>query len=199
MLFAFSTLGGDRVCLLVRSRTDPNAYADFYEAYAERLLGYLVARVLDVEVALDLMSETFAKALQRRQQFRGKTAEEERAWLFAIATSELTHYWRRGKIERRALSRLGVDVPALSDPELERMEERIGVLSIAAQLQEQMNELPEDQRRAVLMRVVDEQPYESLAADMDTSAQVARARVSRALRALASGLRARGVVLEDVA
>ncbi len=199
MLLVFGVLGGDRSCLLVRSRTDPDAYADFYDAYADRLLGYLAARVLDVEVALDIASESFAIALQRRHQFRGSTPEEERSWLFAIATSELTRYWRQGGIESRALNRIGVSVVGLSDPALERIEERLGVLAIAAQLRDQLDGLPEEQSRAVIMRVVEERSYEALADELGVTAQVARARVSRGLRALAAGLRKQGIAMEDVA
>lgn len=199
MLLVFGVLGGDRACLLARSRTDPDAFAGFYDAYADQVLGYLAARVLDVEIAFDISSETFAIALRRRNQFRGSTPEEEKAWLYAIATSELHHYWRKGRIEKRALDRIGVPVVALSDPALERIEERLGVLAIAAQLQEEVDCLPEEQRRAVMMRVVDERSYETLSSELGVTTQVARARVSRGLRALAARLRDRGIALEDVA
>lgn len=189
---------GDQ-CLLKRSRTDPDAFADFYDRYAERLLRFLASRLLDVEVALDLMSESFAKALQLRHQFRGNTPEEERAWLFAIASSEMSHYWRKGKNERRALERIGVTVPSLSDPELERIEERAGVISIASELHDEIAQLPADQREAVTLRVVDELCYDEIAGRIDVSPQVVRARVSRGLRALATALRGRGIAVEDVA
>ena len=83
-----------RACLLVQSREDPEAFARFYDAYAERVLVFFTRRVFDVDMAFDLLSETFAMALERRRQFRGDTAEEEQGWLFAIARSELSHYWR---------------------------------------------------------------------------------------------------------
>ena len=113
-------------CLLVQAREDPDAFAAFYDAYAERVLIFFTRRVLDVDTAFDLLSETFATALEQRGQFRGATAEEEQGWLFAIARSELSHYWRHGRVERSALARLGVPVPGLSDPEIERIEELAG-------------------------------------------------------------------------
>ena len=64
------------------------------------MLVYFTRRVLDVDVAFDLLSETFAKALERRRQFRGGSPEEEQGWLFSIARSELSHYWRDGRVER---------------------------------------------------------------------------------------------------
>jgi RNA polymerase sigma factor (sigma-70 family) len=175
-------------CLLAQAREDPDAFAAFYDAYAERVLVFLTRRVLDVDTAFDLLSETFATALEQRRKFRGATAQEEQGWLFAIARSELSRYWRHGRVERSALARLGVGVPGLSDPEIERIEELAGIAGLAAQLGEAMRALPEDQRRAVELRVVCECPYDDVAGRLGVSEQTARARVSRGLRALSHQL-----------
>jgi RNA polymerase sigma factor (sigma-70 family) len=171
--------------LLAQSREDPDAFAAFYNAYAERVLVFLVRRVLDVDTAFDLLSETFATALERRHQFRGRTAEEEQGWLFSIARSELSHYWRDGKVELTALARLAVPVPDLTDPAIERIETLAGLSDLASMLHDAMEALPEDQRRAVVLRVVEEYGYADVALALGVTEQAARARVSRGLRALA--------------
>jgi RNA polymerase sigma factor (sigma-70 family) len=185
--------------LLAQSRQDPDAFAEFYDAYAERVLLFLVRRVLDVDTAFDLLSETFATALERRHQFRGSSAEEEQGWLFSIARSELSHYWRDGKVERIALARLGVGVPALSDPEIERIEQLAGINDLVPAIQDAMASLPEDQRRAVELRVVEEHGYSEVATILGVSEQTARARVSRGLRALAQRLPKPAAMMEDAA
>jgi len=181
-------------CLLAQAREDPNAFAAFYDRYSERVLVFLTRRVLDADTAFDLLSETFATALEQRGKFRGSTFEEEQGWLFAIARSELSRYWRHGRVERSALARLGVPVPGLSDPEIERIEELAGIAGIAGRLEQAMRALPEDQRRAVELRVVCECGYGDVAGRLGVSEQTARARVSRGLRALSHEL-----VLEDAA
>ncbi len=186
-------------CLLVQSREDPDAFADFYDAYAERVLVFFTRRVLDVEMAFDLLSETFAIALERRMQFRGETPEQEQGWLFSIARSELSHYWRDGNVERSALARMGVPVPGLTDPQIERIEDMAGLSEVAAPLAEAMAALPSDQRRAVELRVIEEHGYAEVALALGITEQNARARVSRALRALASALQIPDAVLEDAA
>jgi len=185
--------------LLAQSRQDPDAFAAFYDAYAERILLFLVRRVLDVDTAFDLLSETFATALERRHQFRGSTAEEEQGWLYSIARSELSHFWRDGKVERIALARLGVGVPALSDPEIERIEQLAGINDLVPALQDAMASLPEDQRRAVELRVVEEHGYSEVASILGVTEQTARARVSRGLRALAQRLPKPAAMMEDAA
>src|SRR3954452_21879814 len=91
---------GRKRCLLRLAEEDPDAFADFYDAYAGGVLVFFTRRVFNAEAAFDLMSETFAIALDRRHQFRGHTPEEEQGWLFAIARNELAHFWRRGAVEK---------------------------------------------------------------------------------------------------
>jgi RNA polymerase sigma factor (sigma-70 family) len=160
---------------------------------------FFARRVFDAEVALDLTSETFAEALQRRAQFRGRLQEEEQAWLFAIARTQLSRYWRRGKVERAALRRLAVEVPTLTDAEIERVELEAGLRDVRPQLLEAIGELPDDQRRAVELRVVGELTFGDVAADMGVSEQVARARVSRGLRTLARRLASHGATMRESA
>ena len=159
---------------------------------------FLARRVFDPEVAIDLMSETFAKVLERRMQFRGESAAEEQGWLFAIARTELSHYWRSGRVERAALERFAVNVPELDADEFERIEALAGLNSLDGPLLDAVAALPSDQRRAIELRIVEDLGYEEMAAVLAVSEQVARARVSRALRALARMLRD-GVKAKDAA
>jgi len=174
--------------LLVRARNDPEAFVEFYQAYVERILAFFTRRVLDVETALDLTAETFARALELRQQFRGATPEEEQGWLFAIARTQLSDYWHRGAVDRRAAETFKLRPPTMTDPELERVEDLAGLRHLAPLIADAVAGLPADQRIAVELRVVRELDYGEIAAATGVTQQVARARVSRGLRALARTL-----------
>jgi RNA polymerase sigma factor (sigma-70 family) len=169
----------------VQSRSDVEVFAAFYRAYYDGVLAFLARRVFDPEVAFDLVSETFAKALERRRQFRGDTAEQEQAWLFAIARTELSHYWRSGKTERAAIQRYSIAVPALTEAETDRIEAMAGLAALGDELADALSELPPDHRLAVELRVIRELSYAEVAAELGVSEPTARARVSRGLRALA--------------
>src|SRR3954451_16982088 len=82
-----------------------------YERYHDELLLYLVRRTADVEVALDLWSETFAQAVAGRGKYRGGTEAEAAAWLYSIAKNQLARYLRRGYAERREMQNRGVERP----------------------------------------------------------------------------------------
>ena len=91
---------------------------------------FLARRVYDPEIAVDLMAETFAAAFTVREQFRGSDDADAVAWLYGIARNQLSRFYRRGEVERRALERLAVDRRPLTDPEYERIEELAGLAEI---------------------------------------------------------------------
>lgn len=133
---------------------------------------------------MDLVGETFAQAFVGRRRFRGHTTEEEAAFLYGIARRLLWRYFRRGRAERTALGRLGVERVALDDQSYARIEELAGVGTMRALVAEQLRGLSGGQREALQLRVVEELEYEEVARRMGVSEDAARARVCRALRAL---------------
>lgn len=163
----------------------PSAFVRVYEASARELLVFLLRRTFDVEVARDLAAETFAQAFEHRKRFRGQTDAEAEAWLYAIGRHLLARYARKGMIERRAVERLGIQLPRVSEDDYERVVELAGLADLRRTVTEVFADLPPEQREALRLRVVDEHPYRDVAAALGVSEDAARARVSRALRQIA--------------
>jgi RNA polymerase sigma-70 factor (ECF subfamily) len=152
-----------------------------YRDCSPGLLRYLMRRTFDAQVAVDLMAETFAIACEDRSKFRGEPAAS-RAWIYTIATNLLRGFYRSGKIERRAVERLGIVVPQVSADDFDRIEELAGTQELRAAVGAALDRLTNEQRDALRLRVVEERPYPEVASMLAVSEQVARARVSRALR-----------------
>lgn len=182
--------------LLRRSRADPDAFAKFYEQNARTMLMWMTRRVLDAEIAVDLTAETFAIAMEKSPAFRGRSAEEERAWLWAIGRSQLARFARDGDVERRAVRRLGIQRAAIDDDEIERIQADAGVHALRERVQSSMKRLPAEQREAVNLRIVDELGYMEVATIAGVSEQVARARVSRGLRLIRRWWVEDGIVID---
>jgi RNA polymerase sigma factor (sigma-70 family) len=163
----------------------PSAFSRVYEAKAQELLVFLLRRTFDVEVARDLTAETFAQAFEHRRRFRGQTDAEAEAWLYGIARHQLGRYARNGVIQRRAVERLGVAVPAVSDADHQRVVELAGLADLRKTVADAFSTLPVEQREALRLRVIDEHEYRDVAAALGVSEETARARVSRALRRIA--------------
>ncbi|HUB04013.1 MAG TPA: sigma-70 family RNA polymerase sigma factor [Solirubrobacteraceae bacterium] len=157
-----------------------------YAREIERVLIFLARRTLDVTLAADLAAETFALAFRGWTKLEGRSDEEVRAWLFTVARRQVGRYLRSARAEQRAVRRLGIQVPAVHEDDIEMIEERAGLRTLRAEVAAQLERLGADQRDAVRLRVVEERPYPEVAMALGVSEQAARARVSRGLRALRS-------------
>jgi RNA polymerase sigma factor (sigma-70 family) len=164
---------------------DADDIARLYGTHARALVAYFARRTFDPLLATELMAETFAAAVADRRTFRG---EDAGAWLYGIARHQLLQWYRRAGVERRALARLGLDPPGLTDGEYERIEELSGLAELRTQVADLIAALPEEHQLALRLRVVEERGYDEVAAALGVDEQAARARVSRALRGLAADL-----------
>jgi RNA polymerase sigma factor (sigma-70 family) len=163
---------------------DADAIARLYDFHAEEMLGFFVRRTYDPEASMDLVAETFAVGFADRSRFRGISDEEALGWLYGIARHRLADYLRRGRLERRALHRLGFQRRPLSPAEYERIEELAGLGEMRETIDVALHELGAEHRVALQLRVVEERSYEQVAAALGVTEQTARARVSRALAAM---------------
>lgn len=182
-----------------RSLDDPVRFAEAYRTHSRSILVFLTRRTYDPETALDLTAETFAQAFAGRRRFRGSTDPELAAWLFAIARHVLARFVRRGVAERRALTRLGVDVPALEPDDIVRIVELAALTEVRSAVVQHFSALRAEQREALRLRVVEELSYPEVASRLEVSEPTARARVSRGLRALAGALPSPRTTQETIA
>ena len=59
--------------------------SELFDQHSADLLRFTVGRVNDQQVAIDIVGETFALALRRRNRFKGQSLEDARGWLYGIA------------------------------------------------------------------------------------------------------------------
>jgi RNA polymerase sigma factor (sigma-70 family) len=167
---------------------DADAFAELYRREGEPVLIFLTRRTWDGETALELTAETFAVALRSWRKLRALAPEQQRAWLFTVARRQLGRYRRRASVERKAVQRLGMQIPAVDHDDLRLIERRAGLPELRRTLERELARLSPAQRDALQLRVVEERSYEEIARQLGISQQTVRARVSRGLRALAHAL-----------
>lgn len=134
------------------------------------------------DLAADLQVEVFAAALAALRAGKGPHGPMV-AWLFGIARHKIADSFRQGRVEDDARRQLAMQPVALYDDDLER----IDLLRDAPEVLGWLEDLPTDQRDAVVARVIDERDYAEIAGSLHCSEQIVRKRVSRGL----AGLRAR--------
>jgi RNA polymerase sigma factor (sigma-70 family) len=150
-----------------------------YERRYPLIRGYLRHRVGPrPDLVLDLVAETFARALERREQFDAQRGTAI-GWLLGIAHHLLLDAVRRGHVVDESRRRLGMERIVVQDAQLELIER-----DSESDLQRALWQLPAEQRQAVEERVLEAEPYTAIAARIGCSEQVVRKRVSRGLAAI---------------
>ena len=151
-----------------------------YEKYANQIFRYCLHQLGSREEAEDAVQSTFLNAFRGIKG--GVVPELESAWLFKIANnvclSRRRSSWRRGRIESPA----DFDVVEELTPAPSRhADELIG-------LQDVLEQMPENQRRAILLREWQGLSYHEIAEELELSQAAVETLIFRARRSLAQGL-----------
>lgn len=166
--------------LIRAAAVDASSFGELYERHVHAVYRWLERRL--EWAAVDLTAETFARAWLRRNRFRDERSGSALPWLLGIAGHVLRESVRRDRLETRARERLGLPLNLGSDEGFAVVEAR---LSPRRSLAHALARLPQEQRRAVELRVLDELSYDEVARRLSIRPAAARLRVSRALRRLA--------------
>src|SRR5262245_20190119 len=159
---------------------ESDATRDLYERFSAQIMGYCLHQLGSREEAEDAVQTTFMNAFRGLQ--RGIVPQVEAAWLFKIAhnvcLSRRRSTWRRGRVEApNNLEVLQEVIPA---------RERLGDELI--RLQDVLEQMPESQRRAILLREWQGLSYREIADELGLSQAAVETLIFRARRALAQGL-----------
>jgi RNA polymerase sigma factor, sigma-70 family len=160
-------------------RPDTLEAAALYEAWAQRVGGYVRFRVADVSDAEDLVSEVFRRVVS------GPVPADPAArpaWIFRVAHNCVVDHYRRRRFALlpAAFVDRADDAPSLPDRVIH--DERMRATD------EAMRHLPGRQRAAIYLRFYEDLPYETVAAAMGIPAVTARTLVHRGLKRLATTL-----------
>jgi RNA polymerase sigma factor (sigma-70 family) len=173
--------------LINEARHDPEALGEVYRRHAQDVYAWLARRVQPAS-ASELTAETFAQAALSLRRFRDEHDGNAAPWLFGIARNLWLRSLERDRLESAARRRLGMAVEQ-PGPETVAVGERDRAERLRPQLAEALDGLPAGQRRALELRVVDELPYQQVAASIGCTEGAARIRVMRALNSLSSRLK----------
>jgi RNA polymerase sigma factor (sigma-70 family) len=168
------------VTLIKRSDQSSAAFGELYDRHVGAVHAWLARRI--AWAAADLTAETFARAWLSRATFRDHRDGSALPWLLGIAGNLLADTARHDRIETRARERLGLPLDLAIEDGFSEVEER---LSPRATLTRCVADLPDHERAALQLRVVQELPFDEVARRLSIRPAAARLRVSRALRRLA--------------
>jgi RNA polymerase sigma factor (sigma-70 family) len=167
---------------LTHKKSDSEAFGAFYLRHQNALLAFLTHHTGNPDVAQDLVAESFAVAYDKVWSYDPARGEARR-WLFGIARIVLLSSFRQHGAEQATRRKLGLSAPAQTDEVWDAAEERLD--ASMAGLVEGLDALSDDERDAVIARVIEEREYADIARGEGASEAAVRQRVSRGLRKLA--------------
>lgn len=169
--------------LIAASGHDPQAFRQLYDRHAEAIHAFLLRRTSDREAALDLTAETFAQVWTSRHRFVDQKDGSAAPWLFGVARNVLLRSARERRLVNEASAALRIAHGRSSaTPEMSWTD------GMDDDLETALGRLPEGQRIAVELRVLDDRPYDEVAEALDCSPTAARIRVSRGLARMRTAL-----------
>ncbi len=174
--------------LIARSqRGDVNAFNELILHYQQTTYVVVYRMIGDADVAADVTQDAFIAAFRGIQSFRGGSSF--RAWLLRIASNMACDHWRR--TQRHPMESLDVlsdeeephsasDLGALVETERgNNPEEYVLSQELQELIQRGLQELPLDQRVAVVLCDIEGLAYEEIAASTQATLGTVRSRIAR--------------------
>jgi RNA polymerase sigma-70 factor, ECF subfamily len=184
---------GSREAVLIQRCTvgDELACAELMSEH-QRMVFQLSLHLLgDHDEALDLSQEVFLRVFRTLHHFRGQSAL--RTWIYRIVINQARNrqrWWkRRHRSEQVSLDdQLRVQGDFLCAESL-APDRLLGQKELAAEIWKALDQLPFDQRTAVVLREIDGLSYEEIAFSLGVAIGTVKSRLTRAREALRAQLR----------
>ena len=168
--------------IVVRARVKAEALSQLYELYYDRIFRFCVHRLFSKETAEDVTSTIFLEVARRIRSFGGRTEQDFRNWLYAIAANQANAYIRKSSRRKRLLAEAASSIKNVmkdktSEPDWPRLYAAILKLK------------PEHQT-IITLRFFENMDYEQIATILDVRKETLRVTVHRILGKLRKHLQA---------
>ena len=177
--------------LVEAAQRDPARFEALYRKYLAQVYSFAFYELANHHDAEDATERTFLGALGALPRFEERARPEDgdgastfRVWLFGIARNAIASQHReRARSARRVELEAAAGIPDPADPEAATVARDEAASAVAA-----LRRLPDDRRRAVVLRFVDEMSTAEIAGVLGRSEGAVRVLIHRALRSIARQL-----------
>ncbi len=165
--------------------------------HQQRIYSFIYSKVYDRDVTEDIFQDTFIKVIRTLK--RGGYNEEGKflPWVMRISHNLVIDYFRKNKRMPKFDNTGDFNIfSVLGDPEL-NAEKRIIKDQVENDVRKLIDELPEDQRDVLLMRIYNDMSFKEIAERTDVSINTALGRMRYALINLRKVIEKNNIILTN--
>ena len=149
--------------LVKRAQHNREAFGELYEIYYQRIFNFALKRTADIQLALDITSITFLKALNQINKYRWRDVPFG-AWLYRIAGNEVNdHYRRKGGKRIASIEEIAelADTGDYAD-EINHAEEELSRHEEFLLLHRKLAELPEMYQEVIILKFLEKKKIKEI-------------------------------------
>ena len=175
----------DEELMLAYGAGDVDAFQQLYSRHRTPLFRHMVRRLRDTPLAEELFQDVWQRVIAARERWRPDA--KFATWLYQVAHNRIADHWRAKQYRPDApgdADELAARVPDPDTPErtLSSFEER-------RRLQRALEELPDEQREVVLLRLEQELSLEEIGEITGVGRETVKSRLRYAMDKLRARLR----------
>lgn len=174
----------DEDLMLAYGRDDVAAFETLYARHRGPLFRFLLRQLHDRALAEEIYQDVWQRLIQARGRYRPEA--KFTTWLYQIAHNRLGDHWRAAK-HRPAAPEDAME-RAEREPDPQTPERQLSAFEERRRLQLALEELPEEQREAVLLRLEQELSLEEIGAITGVGRETVKSRLRYAMDKLRARL-----------
>jgi len=149
--------------------------------HKQRIFSFILSKILDREIAEDIFQDTFIKVINTLK--RGKYNEEGKflPWVMRIAHNLIIDHFRRIKRIPKFNNTDDFDIFDVLSDEMLSVENQMIKEQILGDVKNLVEELPDDQKEVLIMRMYKDMSFKEIAENTDVSINTALGRMRYAI------------------
>ncbi len=148
------------------------AFSEIVKRHQKALLRMSMRFVKDLDMAEDVVQESFIKAYEKLNSFEGRSSFK--SWLFQISVNTAKNKLRERKRVTTDIDSVQIAVGAIAETSLVHS-------ALSVEIQEEIDKLPSKQRTALILRVYEDLSFKEIAEIMECPYDTAKANYRHAL------------------
>ena len=185
--------------VLVRQYIEGKEYAleVLINRHKQKIYSFIFSKVMDKDITEDVFQDTFIKVIRTLK--KGKYNEEGKflPWVMRIAHNLVIDHFRKNKRMPKFQSRNDFDIFDVISNGSDSTETEMILSQVHADVKRLVEELPEDQKQVLKMRIYKEMSFKEIAEQTEVSINTALGRMRYALINLRKIIEQHNIILTD--